>query len=1280
MKRKNKIIAATIASLAIFTSLLDGNIAQASTSQSQVVNFSESTSRYRSQTISIPKLYKVTSITTNNGNASYTESGTNVTITVNNGISYNQEAYTDYYKYSKYAYDSRTQYNTSFSSYIDYYDGSGYSGTLSTDGSYYVSGGSYQGPSSKTVTDSLNVSGHCPTYDGCSDARPPKSVYYDSGGYSGTLYEDDYKYNSWGDGGTTGGYYWTRYVHYAGTVYNPGYDTRVYTQDYSGTVYKSGTSYRDLYSYNVTINYEIDTTAPNGTITASPTTLTNGNVILTATGTDSEVGMKQIKRPDGTYVSGSTANYTVTTNGTYSFDFEDNRGNVSTESYTVSNIDKIAPSGTFTPNSTSWTKSNVSVSFDPSDTGVAGVKQWRYRTSLDNGSTYGAWSSYIVGDTTDNISLDKQGQWKIQAEVTDNAGNVSTITSGTHHIDKTDPSGTFTPNSTPWTKSSVSASFSPSDAGGSGVKQWRYRTSSDNGSTYGAWSSYTIGTASGSIAMNTEGQWKIQAEVTDNAGNVNIVTSGTHSIDMSLPTAMLNPNSAAWRNTGISVSVDPEDIGGSGVKQWRYRTSSDNGSTYGTWSSYTLGDTMGTISLSTQGQWKIQVEVTDNVGNINTVTSGVYNIDLTNPTGTFNPNSSPWTGVNIPITFDPIDTGGAGVKQWRYRTSSDNGSSYGTWSTYTSGDTNGTITLSSSGIWKVQVEVTDNAGNINTVTSGVYNIDMSLPDASFNPNAVSWTNQNISVTIDPIKTGPSGIKEWKYRTSSDKGTTWNSWSSVIVGDVTNTISFSATGEYVIEAEVTTNAGLKKTIRSGIYQIDKVNPTGNITAPTAWTNKPVTITAIGSDALSGIDKIKLPDGTFIKGSKATYDAPENGDYTFRFYDVAGNYYDKTYTVNNIERIKPFVWHETKTPGTLTNGKVDISILTGDADSGVKKITLPNGTSVSSDKATYTVDLNGEYTFIIEDNAGNKEVYISKVDNIDVNVPTISSLILYEYQPNKFEVTVDVIDRKGIKEVKLNTGQILNYNADKKLYEITNLTTKPNSVVVTDKSGNTTGNITFIAAPTVSFGGGYDASKTMKENIEVEINGTNMLSFVKNKTELNCSAKPCTYTFIENGDVIAKHSLYDISKTYKAYLKAITISNLDKTEHKLVLEGKRNPLDKNEALLNWNLLIDNPKVTCKSSVDRATGNASGQSHKLPIQNETYNCQVEGTYKGHLIISNEITIYKEYEEKLEVDRTEMQHLKLNTDVLMEKTRGGEFYVINARRSNFRDYTMPIPKSLAP
>ncbi|PDZ94967.1 hypothetical protein CON36_30950 [Bacillus cereus] len=1318
MKRKNKTISTIIASFAVFTSLFDANIAQAATPGTQVVNFSESTSQSRSQTINIPKLYKIKSVTTDNGNVSYSVNGTDVTINVNNGSTSRQESYYDPYKYSKYASESRSQIgNNWFSDSISYSDGSGYSGTLNKNGSstsntsYYpnyttekvmYTFDSSQQPSSRPtsegywtkystasatrvyVWDRISSSysfGTYVNYNG-EDTGPWEAAGGAYSYYWGKDYSWDYCYYTSRDcrdyGGYDNGFYmdsnsWTAPFYI--TMWSWTKQETTYTQKYDGTVYQGGTSYRDYYAYNVTINYETDTSAPTGTITASPTTLTNGDVILTATGTDSEIGMKRIKLPNGTYVNGSSANYTATVNGTYSFDFEDNYGNTLTKSYTVSNIDKIAPSGTFTPNSTPWTKSGVSVSFDPSDTGVAGVKQWRYRTSSDNGSTYGAWSSYTVGDTTGTIPINTQGQWKIQAEVTDNAGNVSTITSGTHQIDTTNPSGTFTANSTTWTNSSVSVSFNPSDTGGSGVKQWRYRTSSDNGSTYGAWSSYTAGTASGTVALNTQGQWKIQAEVTDNAGNINTVTSGTHNIDMSLPSATFNPNSAAWRNTGISVSIDPGDTGGSGVKQWRYRTSSDNGSTYGAWSTYTAGDTTGTVTLNTQGQWKIQAEVTDIAGNINTVTSGVYNIDLTNPSGTFNPNSSPWIGVNVPITFDPSDTGGSGVKQWRYRTSSDNGSTYGAWSTYTAGDTNGTITLSSDGTWKVQAEVTDNAGNVFIVTSGTYYIDMILPDASFNPNSVAWTNKDISVTIAPIKTGPSGIKEWKYRTSSDKGTSWNAWSSVIVGDVTNTITFSATGEYVIEAEVTTNAGLKKVIRSGVYQIDKVNPTGSLTAPTGWTNKPVTITAIGSDTLSGIDKIKLPDGTFIKGTKATYDAPVNGDYTFRFYDVAGNYYDKTYTVNNIEFIKPFVWHETKTPENLTNGNVDISILTGDADSGVKKIILPNGTSVNSNKATYTVSVNGEYTFIIEDNAGNQETYVSKIENIDKTIPTVSGLIIYEYEPNKYEVTVDPMDGKGIKEVKLDTGQVLNYDSSTKLYKITNLTTKPNSVAITDIAGNTTGNIAFISAPTVTFDSGYNTSKVMKDNVALSINGANTISYIKNGNELTCSAKPCTYTFTENGDIIAKHS-----QSYKAYLKKITVSNIDKTEHKLTLEGKRNPLDKNEALLNWNLLIDNPKVTCKSSGDTATGNASGQSHKLTIQNETYDCWVDGKYQEYPITSNKITIYPDYDEKIDVDRNEVKYLSLNTNILMEKTRGGEFYVINARRTSFQNYSMPIPKSLTP
>ena len=56
---------------------------------------------------------------------------------------------------------------------------------------------------------------------------------------------------------------------YSGTVTKP--ETTWYTQDYSGTVYKAG--YDDVYSYNITVNYEKRPLHPNKPVISSPDTI-----------------------------------------------------------------------------------------------------------------------------------------------------------------------------------------------------------------------------------------------------------------------------------------------------------------------------------------------------------------------------------------------------------------------------------------------------------------------------------------------------------------------------------------------------------------------------------------------------------------------------------------------------------------------------------------------------------------------------------------------------------------------------------------------------------------------------------------------------------------------------------------------------------------------------------------------------------------------------------------------------------------------------------------------
>src|SRR5699024_11108792 len=81
----------------------------------------------------------------------------------------------------------------------------------------------------------------------------------------------------------------------------------------------------------------IDKTLPNGTISANTTAHTRGNVTLTFNATDTGgSSVRRVRVSGGTWVNGSTTTQVATSNGTFSFEVEDNAGNTRTVSRSVS--------------------------------------------------------------------------------------------------------------------------------------------------------------------------------------------------------------------------------------------------------------------------------------------------------------------------------------------------------------------------------------------------------------------------------------------------------------------------------------------------------------------------------------------------------------------------------------------------------------------------------------------------------------------------------------------------------------------------------------------------------------------------------------------------------------------------------------------------------------------------------------------------------------------------------------------------------------------------------
>jgi hypothetical protein len=175
----------------------------------------------------------------------------------------------------------------------------------------------------------------------------------------------------------------------------------VYAKDQDGNATVSG----------ITVDH-MDTAPPTGSNSLSPSEWTNGTVAINVTASDSQSGVKEIKKPDGTTVNSSTATCDVTSNGTYTFTLTDNAGNSASYPVTVSHIDTTPPTGSATLSPSTYTSHSVTISFTGSDTqsGIATVKK-------PDGTT--------VTGTTASYSVSTNGSYNFT--VTDAAGNSATV-------------------------------------------------------------------------------------------------------------------------------------------------------------------------------------------------------------------------------------------------------------------------------------------------------------------------------------------------------------------------------------------------------------------------------------------------------------------------------------------------------------------------------------------------------------------------------------------------------------------------------------------------------------------------------------------------------------------------------------------------------------------------------------------------------------------------------------------------------------------------------------
>ncbi|MFL6136292.1 MAG: OmpL47-type beta-barrel domain-containing protein [Frankiaceae bacterium] len=656
-----------------------------------------------------------------------------------------------------------------------------------------------------------------------------------------------------------------------------------------------------------TAHVKIDKTAPTIGHVFAPAGYTDGAWINAAT-----VTVTFNCSDSGSGVASCTAPTAVTTEGTHQVvgTATDNAGNGATNTATV-NIDRTPPTisalADRQANGNGWYADDVLVSFTCADqANLSGVQSCAPSHALGEGKAQSA-----------------------SGTATDNAGNAATATLSPINVDKTAPtlSGapTTSPNSHGWYDNSVTVAWTCSDA-----------LSGIDGSCP---ASSTVGGEGTNLGAS--------ASASDKAGNTKTASVAGIHIDTTAPVTSASANAplaTGWYADKAHVTLTGSD-NLSGIDATYYDVDGGATKTYS-----------GAFDLSTPGVHTLTFWSVDNAGNIedstapgHTLTLKVDNIAPTiSGSASPAPNAAGWNSTDVDVTFDCAD-GESGIATC-----------------------DGATTLThDGGNQSVTGTATDNGGNSSNATVSGINVDKSAPSlsgsATTSPNGNGWYNGDVAVhwTATDATSGVDGSTQPDDTTVTGEGGDLTA-GPVSVKDIAGNTATASLQHLRIDRSPPALAGAATTA-----------PNGN-----GWYNGDVTIDWACADGLSGVAPVDCPadstitgEGSDLSATASVSDRADNSTTT----TVDGFQIDRTPPSTDVSA--PSGWHNTDATVTLS------------ADDNLSGVAATHYTVNGGPVQTGTsVSFSAEGTYGLEawsvDKAGNVEAHKSAQVLIDKSAPTIA----------------------------------------------------------------------------------------------------------------------------------------------------------------------------------------------------------------------------------------------------------------------------------------------------
>lgn len=279
-----------------------------------------------------------------------------------------------------------------------------------------------------------------------------------------------------------------------------------------------------------------------------------------------------------------------------------------------------------------------------------------------------------------------------------------------------------------------------------------------------------------------------------------------------------------------------------------------------------------------------------------------------------------------------------------------------------------------------ELKFKDALGNIGTKTITVDWIDKEAPTSEFTYSTTDLTDKAVTATLDPSEP----VK-------------------VLNNNGSDSFTFNDNGTFTFEFE--DMVGNRGTATANVYWIAKMPKVELTYSNKKPTNQPVEVT------------LDLEEGFRLmnNGGKNVYTFNDSGTFDFEYLDKNGNLGRVPVVVDWIDKIAP-----TATFTLSTEKPTNQNVVATLKPSETVKI-LNNG---GKDKYTFTK--NGEFTFQMQDQVGNKGTATVKVDWIDKVVPTAT----FEYDIKNATNKNVVATIKPSKDVTiLNNGGKTQFTFDK-----------------------------------------------------------------------------------------------------------------------------------------------------------------------------------------------------------------------------------------------------------